>query len=46
MKQPQLARLKTGQLEPELATLQRLAKAMGCRLRLSIKPADKQELGM
>jgi len=32
MKQPQLARLETGQVEPRLDTLQRLAKAMGSRL--------------
>ena len=34
MKQPQLARLETGQVEPRLDTLQRLAKAMGSRLTI------------
>ena len=34
MKQPQLARLETGQVEPKLDTLQRLAKAMGSRLTI------------
>lgn len=34
MKQPQLARLETGQVEPKLETLQRLAKAMGSRLTI------------
>ena len=34
MKQPQLARLETGQVEPRLDTLQRLAKAMGRRLTI------------
>ncbi len=29
MKQPQLARLETGQVEPKLDTLERLAKAVG-----------------
>lgn len=40
MKQPQLARLETGQVEPKLDTLQRLATAMGCRVRVSFEPAD------
>ena len=31
MKQPQLARLETGQVEPKLDTLERLAKAMGVK---------------
>ena len=39
MKQPQLARLETGQVEPKLDTLQRLAKALGCRVRVSLEPA-------
>ena len=34
MKQPQLARLETGQVEPKLDTLQRLAKAMNSRLTI------------
>jgi predicted transcriptional regulator len=34
MKQPQLARLETGQVEPKLDTLQRLAAAMGSRLTI------------
>ena len=34
MKQPQLARLETGQVEPKLDTLQRLAKAMDTRLTI------------
>ena len=34
MKQPQLARLGTGQVEPKLDTLQRLDKAMGSRLTI------------
>jgi len=40
MKQPQLARLETGQVEPKLGTLQRLATAMGCRVRVRIEPAN------
>ncbi len=40
MKQPQLARLETGQVEPKLDTLQRLATAMGCRVLVSFEPAD------
>ena len=40
MKQPQLARLETGQVEPKLDTLQRLAIAMGCRVRVSFEPVD------
>jgi transcriptional regulator with XRE-family HTH domain len=39
MKQPQLARLETGQVEPKLDTLQRLAEALGCRVRISFGPA-------
>ena len=39
MKQPQLARLETGQVEPKLDTLQRLAEALGCRVRVSFEPA-------
>jgi ribosome-binding protein aMBF1 (putative translation factor) len=34
MKQPQLARLETGQVEPKLDTLQRLAMAMDTRLTI------------
>jgi len=40
MKQPQLARLETGQVEPRLDTLQRLAMAMGCKMRVSFEPAN------
>lgn len=40
MKQPQLARLETGQVEPKLDTLQRLAVALDCRVRVSFEPAD------
>ena len=39
MKQPQLARLETGQVEPKLDTLQRLAEALGCRVRVNFEPA-------
>ena len=42
MKQPQLARLETGQVEPKLDTLQRLAKAMGCEVHVSFQPVDQQ----
>jgi ribosome-binding protein aMBF1 (putative translation factor) len=41
MKQPQLARLETGQVEPKLDTLQRLATAMGFRVRVSFEPVDQ-----
>ena len=44
MKQPQLARLETGQVEPRLDTLQRLAEAMGCRVRVSFEPAEHAQL--
>ena len=44
MKQPQLARLETGQVEPKLDTLQRLAEAMGCRVRVSFEPAEHAQL--
>jgi ribosome-binding protein aMBF1 (putative translation factor) len=44
MKQPQLARLETGQVEPKLDTLQRLAEAMGCRVRVSFEPAEPAQL--
>ncbi|MEB3361702.1 MAG: helix-turn-helix transcriptional regulator [Synechococcaceae cyanobacterium] len=40
MKQPQLARLETGQVEPKLDTLQRLANAMGCKVQVSFEPQD------
>ena len=39
MKQPQLARLETGKVEPKLDTLQRLAEALGCRVQVSLEPA-------
>ncbi len=42
MKQPQLARLETGQVEPKLDTLQRLARAMGCDVHVSFRPAAEQ----
>ena len=42
MKQPQLARLETGQVEPKLDTLQRLAKAMGFEVHVSFQPADQR----
>jgi ribosome-binding protein aMBF1 (putative translation factor) len=42
MKQPQLARLETGQVEPRLDTLQRLAKAMGCEVHVSFQPAAQR----
>lgn len=42
MKQPQLARLETGQVEPKLDTLQRLAKAMGCEVHVSFQPAERR----
>lgn len=42
MKQPQLARLETGQVEPKLDTLQRLAKAMGCEVHVSFQPANHE----
>jgi len=44
MKPPQLARLETGQVEPKLDTLQRLAEAMGCRVRVSFEPAEHAQL--
>lgn len=44
MKQPQLARLETGQVEPRLDTLQRLAKAMGCDLQVSFQPNTTAEV--
>jgi len=44
MKQSQLARLETGQVEPKLDTLQRLAEAMGCRVRVSFEPAEHAQL--
>jgi ribosome-binding protein aMBF1 (putative translation factor) len=44
MKQPQVARLGTGQGEPKLDTLQRLAEAMGCRVRVSFEPAEPAQL--
>ncbi len=44
MKQPQLARLERGQVEPKLDTLQRLAGAMGCRVRVSFEPAEHAQL--
>jgi HTH-type transcriptional regulator/antitoxin HipB len=40
MKQPQLARLETGQVEPRLDTLQRLAAALNCNVHVSFEPAD------
>lgn len=43
MKQPQLARLETGQVEPKLDTLQRLAKAMGCQVRISFEQNNSQQ---
>ena len=42
MKQPQLARLETGQVEPKLDTLQRLAQAMGCEVHVSFQPASQR----
>jgi ribosome-binding protein aMBF1 (putative translation factor) len=42
MKQPQLARLETGQVEPKLDTLQRLAKAMGCDVHVTFQPAEQR----
>lgn len=42
MKQPQLAHLETGQVEPKRHTLQCLAAAMGCRIRVSFQPTEKQ----
>lgn len=44
MKQPQLARLETGQVEPKLDTLQRLAKAMGCDLHVTFQKVGKTEV--
>lgn len=41
MKQPQLARLETGQVEPRLDTLQRLAAALNCNVHVSFEPADR-----
>jgi predicted transcriptional regulator len=40
MKQPQLARLETGQVEPRLDTLQRLAAALNCKVHVTFEPAD------
>jgi ribosome-binding protein aMBF1 (putative translation factor) len=34
MKQPQLARLETGQSQPKIETLQRLAQALGLHLKI------------
>lgn len=44
MKQPQLARLETGQVEPKLDTLQRLAKAMGCDVQVTFQKVGKPEV--
>lgn len=44
MKQPQLARLETGQVEPKLDTLQRLAKAMGCHVQVTFQKVGKTEV--
>jgi transcriptional regulator with XRE-family HTH domain len=42
MKQPQLACLETGQVEPKLDTLQRLAQAMGCEVHVSFQPESQR----
>lgn len=44
MKQPQLARLESGQIEPKLDTLRRLGEAMNCRVRISFEPEDHSAL--
>jgi ribosome-binding protein aMBF1 (putative translation factor) len=44
MKQPQLARLETGQVEPKLETLQRLAKAMDCRVQITFQKAKSTKV--
>ena len=41
MKQPQLVRLESGLVEPKLDTLQRLAEAMDCRVRISFEPEHR-----
>ena len=38
MKQPQLARLETGQVEPRFDTLQRLATALNYKVQVSFEP--------
>ena len=38
MKQPQLARLETGQVEPRFDTLQRLATALNHKVQVSFEP--------
>lgn len=40
MKQSQLALLETGHVEPKLNTLERLARAMGCKVCESFQPMD------
>lgn len=42
IKQPHLAHLETGQVEPKRDTLRCLAAAMGCRIRVSFEPTEKQ----
>jgi ribosome-binding protein aMBF1 (putative translation factor) len=40
-KQPAIARIEGGQL-PSTATLQRIAKATGSKLRISLEPAESE----
>ena len=42
MKQPAVARLETGEHTPTIATLVRIADALGIEFLIDIKPADKQ----
>lgn len=39
--QSAIARLESGKAKPTLATLRRLAKATGMRLKISLEPAPK-----
>jgi transcriptional regulator with XRE-family HTH domain len=41
--QSTIARLESGKAKPTLATLRRLAKATGMRLKISLEPASKSK---
>ncbi len=41
--QSTIARLESGKAKPSLATLRRLAKATGMRLKISLEPAPKSK---
>lgn len=40
MRQPQVARIESGEVNPTMETLTRLSKALGLRIRIDITPDD------